>query len=174
MKVLSFSFVPYKNMSRGMQNPKWLRVATEKPNRLQFLPWYHARLPNGPRSLPSSSDVKLTQCHYIRYEYLFHLLEEYADLSILTGVSYDSFSFWAVRLFFGTRMPSICCTRCFHYDPDSILLAFRLKMISSSLLLVFLIWSFLVQPATLLKNFISVVSIFASYLLLLLLLLLLL
>jgi hypothetical protein len=43
-----------------------------------------------------------------------------------------------VRIFFGIHLPSVHCTRCFHCDLDFIILAFRLKMFSSPLILVFL------------------------------------
>jgi hypothetical protein len=44
-----------------------------------------------------------------------------------------------------------------------VILLFRLKMISSSLILVFLVWPFLAKPPTLLMSFISAVSVFVFY-----------
>jgi hypothetical protein len=55
-------------------------------------------------------------------------------------------------IFFRIRLSSILYTWCFHYNLDFIILAFRLKIFSPSLLLIFL-----------LKSLISIVSIHAWY-----------
>jgi hypothetical protein len=54
-----------------------------------------------------------------------------------------------VRVIFGIRLSSICCTWSLHCDLDFWILACRLKMHCSSLILVFRIWSFLTYPVTL-------------------------
>jgi hypothetical protein len=68
-----------------------------------------------------------------------------------------------VTIFLAIRLSSILRTWYFYCELDFRILAFRLKMLSSSTILVFPVWSFLVYPTALLRDFSSVVSIFVAY-----------
>jgi hypothetical protein len=59
-------------------------------------------------------------------------------------------------------LPFVECDSCNHSNPYFRILLFTFKTFSSSWILIFLNQPFLIQSATLLKNVISAVSIFAS------------
>jgi hypothetical protein len=90
---------------------------------------------------------------------LFQPLEVYVGPSILTVGALCFFFFWDYMLEFSSESASVPFVPLWYGFQNVII---RLKVFSSSLILVFLVWALLVLPVTLLKNSITTVSVFAS------------